>query len=110
MKLPNADTAIIPAEKLRDYLLSSEHLIGRYKAAFFRSLGYRDVDWEALEAGIRELLSGEVDELEATDYGKKYAVTGNLTGPNGRSAAVVSVWIILAGEDTPRFITAYPEE
>ncbi|HET7673949.1 MAG TPA: hypothetical protein VFL54_00355 [Gammaproteobacteria bacterium] len=40
MKLPNAGAAVILPEKVRDYLLSPTHPIGRYKAAFFRSQGY----------------------------------------------------------------------
>ena len=37
MKLPNADKAIISSEKLRDYILSPIHPIGRFKAAFLKS-------------------------------------------------------------------------
>lgn len=108
MLLPNASSAIISPEKLRDYLLSQSHPIGRYKATFFRSLGYEADGWGALEKDIRSLLDAAAEEIGATDYGKKYAVTGVLTGPNGRSATVVTAWIILTGEDTPRFVTAYP--
>ena len=110
MRLPNAAAAIIPADKLHDYLLSPEHPIGRYKATFFRSLGYGPEGWETLQTDIRALLGGDAEELESTDYGKKYGITGSLTGPNGRSAPVVSIWIILVGENVPRFVTAYPEE
>jgi hypothetical protein len=35
MNLPAADRALIQPEKLRDYLLSTEHPVGRFKAAFF---------------------------------------------------------------------------
>ena len=49
-------------------------------------------------------------ELDATDYGQKFAVSGLLTGPNGRSANIVTVWIILANTEVPRFVTAYPED
>ncbi len=35
---------------------------------------------------------------------------GPLTGLNGRVAEIVAVWIILAGEDAPRFVTAYPKD
>jgi len=41
--------AIIAPEKLRDYILSTAHPIGRYKSAFFRSLGYTQVHWQQLE-------------------------------------------------------------
>ena len=110
MNLPNAAGAIIPAEKLRDYLLSTEHPIGRYKAAFFRTLGYEASEWELLHSDIAGLLNSDAAEIETTDYGKKYAITGSITGPSGRSAVLVTVWIILTGEDVPRFVTAYPED
>lgn len=38
--LPNLELACVDERKIHDYLLSSEHPIGRFKAAFFRSLGY----------------------------------------------------------------------
>jgi Domain of unknown function (DUF6883)/Domain of unknown function (DUF4926) len=101
---------LILPEKLRDYLLSPNHPIGRYKAAFFRSLGYEQDDWEALEHDIRSLLTGNAEEMDVTEYGTKYSILGPITGPNGRSTNIVSVWIILMGEDVPRFVTAYPED
>jgi hypothetical protein len=44
MSLPNADRAIVDPAKVRDYLLS--HPVGRFKAAFFLSLGYSQDRWE----------------------------------------------------------------
>lgn len=49
MQLPNSESAIVPEEKLRDYLLSPTHPIGRYKASFFHDLGYEQVNWQELE-------------------------------------------------------------
>jgi hypothetical protein len=57
LKLPNADKAIIPPEKLRDYILSSSHPVGKFKAAFFKSLGYSGDNWQQLEAGIRSIIN-----------------------------------------------------
>lgn len=108
MRLPNGEIAIIPAEKLRDYLLSRTHPVGRFKAEFFLRLGYTQQGWDVLEADIRRLLRGNAEEGEETEYGKKYLVRGTITGPEGRGA-VLTVWTILHGEDVPRFITAYPE-
>ena len=87
----------IPPEKLRDYLLSPTHPIGRYKAVFFRSLGYDQANWQILEADLRGLLSRPAEPLEATEYGQKYTITAAMTGPNGRDAEIVTVWIILTG-------------
>ena len=44
----------------------------------------------------------------ASPYGQKYEVGGFLQGPTGREAPVVTVWIVLRGEDVPRLVTAYP--
>jgi len=109
MKLPNAGRALIPREKLEGYLLSSEHPIGRHKASFFGNLGYaRDV-WEQLDTDLRaQHLSLDADEQPRSPYGRKFLITGALSGPNGRSAILVSAWMIRDGEVIPRFITAYP--
>lgn len=110
MKLPNADNAIIPAEKLRDYLLSGSHPVGRFKAKFFAALGYTGDDWRQLDQDIRRLLSGDAARTVRTPYGQKCEVRGMLTGPSGRKTGIVTVWIVLCGHDRPRFITAYPGE
>ncbi|HKC54769.1 MAG TPA: hypothetical protein VKC35_01550 [Vicinamibacterales bacterium] len=49
MLLPNADDAVIDPAKLRDYLLSMEHSLGRFKARFFGALGFAADHWEELE-------------------------------------------------------------
>ena len=111
MKLPNAENAIIDADKLQDYLLSPEHPVGRFKAAFFRSLGYSRANWAQLEGDLRKHhLSEDVGDTGETRYGVKYVIRANLKGPNGETAEIVSVWIILSEEDVPRFVTAYPGE
>ncbi len=106
--IPNADEAIIPPEKVRDYLLSASQPVGRFKAVFFRSLGYTAADWERLEADFRALLTLDAEMGEMTEFGQKYVLRGRITGPAGKSAEIVTVWIILRGESRPRLITAYP--
>ncbi len=106
----DADTSIIPAEKVRDYLLSPTHTIGRYKSEFFRSLGYTQDQWQILERDLRAALSAEAEPTSASEYGQKFTVRGPLQGPNGRQGRIVSIWIILRGETAPRLVTAYPED
>jgi hypothetical protein len=108
MKLPNADLALIPAEKLCDYLLSSTHPVGKFKAVFFRSLGYTSGHWQRLESDIRSILENDAEFGERTDFGQKFEVRGRITGPAGKTAWVVTAWIILKGENIPRFVTAFP--
>ena len=107
MKLPNADKAQVPEEKLRGYVLSTDHQIGRFKAQFFAGLGFSAGNWEQLRDRLLELAAGDAELGEATKYGQKYIISGTLAGPGGR-ARVQSVWIVLTGDDIPRFVTVYP--
>ena len=109
MKLQNHDRAIIPQEKLWDYLLSPRHPIGQFKAKFFRSLGYTNDNWKQLESDLREILRNDATVKEKTEYGQKYEVVGTLKGPL-KTATIVTAWIILKNEDLPRFITAHPRD
>lgn len=111
MRLPAAEHAFIDASKLRDYLLSDSHPVGRFKAAFFRSLGYTRERPEELESALRRLVrTGEAELDEATVHGQKYRVNGTLAGPEGVSASVTTVWIVPNGEQCARFVTAFPGE
>jgi hypothetical protein len=95
MRLPRADETIISPEKLHAYLLSPEHPIGRFKAAFFEGLGYRMEDWATLEADLRsQLLTLDAKEEKQSRYGRKFIISGALTGPAGRTADMVTVWVI----------------
>jgi hypothetical protein len=107
----DVESAIIPMEKLRDYLLSRTHPIGRYKATFFLNLGYSQDEWKQLELDLRRLLTGNTSEpADVSPYGLKFIVRGSVLTPSGRLARVITVWTILSGETAPRFVTAYPEE
>ncbi|HEX7180357.1 MAG TPA: hypothetical protein VF756_00835 [Thermoanaerobaculia bacterium] len=111
MRLPNADRVIIDNRKLRDYLLSPAHPVGRFKAAFFASLGFDAAAWDQLELQLRTLALHNRAELdERTTFGQKYIVRGIIKGSTTRYAEVRTVWIIRQGEDIPRFVTALPGE
>jgi hypothetical protein len=110
LRLPNAAQAVVDPAKVRDYLLSPEHPVGRAKARFFGALGFRRADWSALRDALLAHARGEAEPAGGGAHGQKYAVRGILQGPAGREAPVVSVWIVLTGEDVPRLVTAYPGE
>jgi hypothetical protein len=42
-----------------------------------------------------------------SEFGTKYEMRATMTGPAGRQAVIRTVWIVDAGDDHPRFITAY---
>jgi filamentous hemagglutinin len=108
--LPNAEQAITPVAKLRDYLLDEEHPDGGPKAVFFLGMGFRRKQWQQLEAAIRaDHLTQDAQEIPRSRFGRKFQIVASLTGPNGRRAIIKSIWIILDGEEVPRLLTAYPE-
>jgi hypothetical protein len=56
--LPNAKDAVVESAKVRDYLLSPVHPVGRYKAAVFHALGYVADDWRRLQQDLLALAQG----------------------------------------------------
>lgn len=109
MTLPHATQAIVDPAKVRDYLLSPEHPVGRAKARFFAELGFDRENWGALQAALLSLAQSEAaSREEETSFGQKYVVRGNIRGPAGVAATVVTVWIVLREEEVPRLVTAYP--
>ena len=108
MTIPGAERAIVDAAKVRDYLLSPGHRVGSAKARFFRQLGFDHQHWTALRDQLQAFVRQEAQLGSATRFGQKYVVRGPIQGPSGQTAQIVVVWIILSGEDFPRFVTAYP--
>ena len=108
MKIPGGERAILDAAKVRDYLLSREHRVGAAKARFFTKLGFDHQYWSTLRDELLRLAQSDAELGSATRFGQKYVVRGSIAGPSGRAAQIVVVWIILTGEDCPRFVTAYP--
>ena len=109
MLLPNADRAEIEPEKLRGYLLSPTHPVGRFKSRFFAALGYSADAWQTLEADLRiQHLSQDVEPGEPTSYGQPFTIRAILKGPNDESALVVSIWFIRESSMVPHFVSAFP--
>ena len=107
--LPNAEHAVVDPAKVRDYLLSTSHPVGRFKAVVFFSLGYTPERWQLLQADLLALArTGDAALGQDSPYGQKFEVSGTLQSPSGREAMVTSVWFLPAGDTAPRLITAYP--
>lgn len=109
MRLPNQQKAIIPETKIREYLLSTSHPYGRYKAAFFKRFGFRTKYWELMASALRvHAEQYEVVRVEDTEFGSRFIVEGPLRAPDGRAPIVRVVWFIEKGDDRPRLVTVYP--
>lgn len=109
MKLPDADKAVVEPEKVRDYLLSPHHPIGKFKAAFFARLGYRQELWIELADDLRSIaVLHDAVPGQPSQFGHKFEISAILTGPSGKSAHIVTVWMVRYGEEVARLVTATP--
>ena len=108
MKLPGADRARIDDLKVRGYLLSPVHPVGRFKARVFAAAGFGESTAEQFVAELRRIAeSGEVEETEDIKFGQKYTVPGELHGPAGL-VRVLTVWIQEPDQLAPRLVTVQP--
>jgi hypothetical protein len=109
MKLPNHASAILPREKIVDYLLSATHREGRGKAEFFSRFGFSADSWEEFAEALRQhAAEHDVKRVEPSPFGSRYIIEGTLVTPSRRTPVIRSVWFVEGGEDQPRFVTAYP--
>jgi hypothetical protein len=61
-------------------------------------------------ADIREqIMTLDAKTMEKTEYGPKYAIRGVLTGPNGSTLRVVTIWLTEEATGQTKFITLYPD-
>ncbi len=75
MALPNAELAVVESEKVKDYLLSPIHPIGRFKAVVFAALGYNQTQWKLLRDDLLAIAkSGKSVAGQPGLYGQKYEV------------------------------------
>jgi hypothetical protein len=42
-------------------------------------------------------------------YGRKYEILAPLKGPNGKTAWIRTIWIVLKGQQRARLVTVLPE-
>lgn len=109
MRLPNADLAVVEVPKIRDYLLSPTHPVGRFKSVFFVALGFSADRWEMLRDALLELAhTGDATLGQPSPFGRKFEIRATLTGPSGRRAEIVTVWMVSNGQNFPHFVTSYP--
>ena len=109
MTLPNVECTVVPKAKITDYLLCFTHRDGQGKAGFFTHFGFSAEAWEDLaQALVHHATENEVTQTEDSPFGTRYVIEGEMNAANGRVIAIRSVWFIETGDQTPRFVTAYP--
>src|SRR5207245_8869328 len=111
VKLPIIDRVQISQAKAVEYLLSPTHPEGAGKAEFFAAMGFRHEEWQTLAEALRQVARDfPVTKSMTSPHGRKYIIDGVLPTPSGRTPIVRTVWIVDAGTETPRLVTAYPKE
>jgi hypothetical protein len=82
MKLPNADRAIIPIEKLVGYCLNPEHPKGKHKVRVFQAvLGITRENADRLYELVRQAaIAGEVVQERSTSFGQEFKVDWAIPG------------------------------
>ena len=108
MNLPRGERVQIDDLKIRGYLLSPTHPVGRFKARVFAAAGFGESTAELFVSVLRRIAaSGEVEDTEDIEFGRKYTVSGELRGPRG-GVQVLTVWIHEPDQAAPRLVTVQP--
>ena len=112
--LPNHEHAVIEDSKLIHYALNSQNERGRHKARVFESaLGFNLSNWTLLKEAILDALPyHEATLTSETVFGKKFEVVLSITGLNGRTVDVMTVWQFdcldnRTFSNVPRLVTVY---
>lgn len=109
MRKANYERAYVDPRKVRDYLLSPVHPVGRLKAVFFRAGGYSRGDWTRLYADLLATANDEARLGRRSPFGQRYAVDTILRGPAGVSLRVTVIWQVDGYGAHPRLLTVIPE-
>lgn len=97
------------SRKIRLYLLSRAHPVGRHKLRFLEKAGYRVDRPDMLRAGLLTIArTGTVVDRVVSGHGTSYRVDGVVAAPNGFPLQLRTVWIVNSPGEPPRFVTAYP--
>ena len=106
MKLP--PESIIASSKVTGYLLAFQKK--NDKSRFLARAGYDASHADRLICDLREqILPCEAEELECTEYGQYYQIVAPLTGPNGRTLHVRTIWMKEHLSQRTKFITLIPD-
>jgi hypothetical protein len=107
MKLP-LDTTIAE-DKLTRYLLLRQ--TRGDKSAFLASAGYMLGNPDQLLRDLRnQILPLEAVALESNMFGRYYEIRGTLTGPNGMTLALRTIWMTERLSSITKFVTLIPDK
>lgn len=107
MKLP--DDSSIDHRKVTHYLLVP--LAQGDKSRFLALAGYDLAQSDRLLADLRDqIVSGDAQKLRSTEHGQYYQIRSALTGPNGRTLRIRTIWMKEHLSQRTKFVTLIPEK
>ncbi len=106
MKLP-ANTIIV-REKVTRYLLVPQ--ARGDKSGFLERAGYALEDADQLLRDLRLQLPQDAVPTKSNKFGQYYEIRGSLTGPNGVTLAVRTVWMTEHLSGVTKFVTLLPDK
>jgi hypothetical protein len=115
--LPNFVEAEIDPEKFYRYSMDPMNIGSQSKWIAFEEIGYNVHDdesrWNAAQNVIEQLKDSLPDVPakpgKTTQYGQRYQVRTQITGPTGKMGTLVTIWQIDVGNNVPRLITNWLE-
>ena len=107
-KLPNAEQAEVPLEKLRDYSLNPLHDEGKHKARVFLSaMGFTQGDAERLRSLVLDAAhTRDAMPAKLLPQGQIYVLDFPARGLRGL-VTIRTAWIVAHDKDSPRLVTCY---
>lgn len=107
MKL-SIETVITP-EKIINYLLIAKKR--NDKSKWLNDAGYTQENWQRFENDLRtQILSLDAVQTAQNEYGQMDEIRGTLSGPNGKTLHVCSIWMQEYQTGLTKFITIYPDK
>ena len=106
MKLPQ--NTIIPNEKVADYLLVPQ--ARGDKPGYLELAGYTLDDAGQLLRDLRDQLPLDAVPTKSNKFGQYYEIRGRLTGPNGMTLAVRTIWMTEHLSGVTKFVTLLPDK
>lgn len=107
-RLPDAASANVAPEKVRDYLLQRDHPDNAGKADFFALFGFTRERWSELHAAlVAHPAHNQVVRMVPAGDGIRYRVRCNLASPDRRDPCITTIWAVESGR-SPNLITAFP--
>lgn len=98
---------LLAESKLTNYLLIS--LPQDDKANYLRLAGYQLDNWQILQRDLLTLVETSDATFEMSPvFGDSLSIVDSLTGPNGRSLLVKTIWMKENKTGFTKFITLYP--